>query len=75
MNNNKYKKSAKTTIDLQILALKKLKKTIGSSFNKAVKAIGDCQSKCILVGVGKSGHLANLIASSLETSPSFILCS
>ena len=67
MKQNKYSKSAKTTIDLQISALKKLKKSIGSSFNKAVKAIGDCQSKCILIGVGKSGHLANLIASSLNS--------
>ena len=67
MKQNKYNKSAKTTIDLQISALKKLKKSIGSSFNKAVKAIGDCQSKCILIGVGKSGHLANLIASSLNS--------
>ena len=67
MNNDKYIKSAKTTINLQILALEKLKKSIRSSFNKAVKAIGDCQSKCILVGVGKSGHLANLIASSLNS--------
>ena len=67
MKKDNYNKSAKTSIDLQISALKKLKKSIGSSFNKAVKAIGDCQSKCILVGVGKSGHLANLIASSLNS--------
>jgi len=67
MNKKKYKGSAKNTIDLQILALKNLKKSIGDSFNKAVKMIGDCQSKCILVGVGKSGHLANLIASSLSS--------
>ena len=67
MKQNKYSKSAKTTIDLQISALKKLKKSIGNSFNMAVKAIGDCQSKCILIGVGKSGHLANLIASSLNS--------
>jgi len=67
MSHDKYKKSAKTTIDLQILALRKLKKSIGDSFDKAVKAIGDCQSKCILVGVGKSGHLASLIASSLSS--------
>tara|TARA_B100001105_G_scaffold52451_1_gene39691 strand:- start:355 stop:1329 length:975 start_codon:yes stop_codon:yes gene_type:complete len=67
MKQNKYSKSAKTTIDLQISALKKLKKSIGNSFNRAVKAIGDCQSKCILIGVGKSGHLAKLIASSLNS--------
>ena len=67
MKKDNYNKSAKSSIDLQISALKKLKKSIGSSFNKAVKAIGDCQSKCILIGVGKSGHLANLIASSLNS--------
>jgi len=67
MKKKNYKKSAKITVELQILALKKLKKTIGNSFNQAVKAIGDCKSKCILVGVGKSGHLASLIASSLNS--------
>ena len=67
MKIDKCKKVAKEVIDIEILALKKLKKSIGSSFYRAVKAIGDCQSKCILVGVGKSGHLANLIASSLSS--------
>jgi len=67
MKKKNYKKTAKKTIDLQISALNKLKKTIGNSFNEAVKIIGDCKSKCILVGVGKSGHLANLIASSLNS--------
>ncbi len=67
MKKNKYKKSAEITINLQILALKKLKKKIGVSFDRAVKTIGDCKSKCILVGVGKSGHLANLIAASLSS--------
>ena len=67
MKINKYKRSAEITINLQILALKKLKKIIGKSFNQAVKAIGDCNSKCILVGVGKSVHLANLIAASLSS--------
>ena len=62
-----YKQTAKRTIGLQISALSKLKKTIGNSFNDAVKIIGYCKSKCILVGVGKSGHLANLIASSLNS--------
>ena len=75
MNKNKYKKSAKNTIDLQILALRKLKKSIGDSFCKAVKAIGGCSSKTILVGVGKSGHVASQIAASLSSvgAPSFAL--
>tara|TARA_B100000131_G_C18070259_1_gene594150 strand:- start:556 stop:1545 length:990 start_codon:yes stop_codon:yes gene_type:complete len=65
--NKNYKKSAKKTIGLQISALNKLKNKVGNSFNEAVKVIGNCKSKCILVGVGKSGHLANLIASSLNS--------
>ena len=75
MKNDKYNKSAKNTIDLQILALRKLKKSIGDSFCKAVKAIGGCSSKTILVGVGKSGHVASQIAASLSSvgAPSFAL--
>ena len=67
MKIDKNIKSAENTIDLQILALRKLKKSIRKSFNQAVKIIGECQSKCILIGVGKSGHLASLIASSLSS--------
>ena len=67
MKIDKYKKTAQDTINLQIIALKKLKISLGRSFYQAVKTIGDCQSKCILVGVGKSGHLASLIAASLNS--------
>ena len=70
-----YKKNAQRTINLQILALQKLKKSIGNSFNQAVKSIGDCTSKIILIGVGKSGHIASQIAASLSSvgAPSFAL--
>ena len=75
MKNKDHKKTALNTIDLQILALKKLKKSIGSSFNQAVKIIGECNSKIILVGVGKSGHVASQISASLSSigAPSFAL--
>ena len=75
MKNINYKKSAQTTINLQIQALKKLKNSIGSSFGQAVKAIGECSSKTILVGVGKSGHVASQVAASLSSvgAPSFAL--
>ena len=58
MKKDKYKKSALNTIDLQIIALRKLKKSIGNSFNQAVKAISDCKSKKIFIGVGKSKKIA-----------------
>jgi len=75
MKNINYKKSAQATINLQILALRKLKSSIGSSFSQAIKTIGDCASKIILVGVGKSGHVASQISASLSSvgAPSFAL--
>ena len=53
MKKKDYKKVAKTVIDLEIKALKKLKKSINNSFNDAVVSIARCQSKIILCGVGK----------------------
>jgi len=64
---------AKEVINLKILALKQLKNYLNSSFNKAVKKISECQSKVIVVGVGKSGLIASKIASTLSSvgTPSF----
>ncbi len=66
---------AKNVIDLEITALKKLKKTINRSFTEATKAIVKCQSKIILCGVGKSFLIASKISSTLSSvgSPSFAL--
>ena len=75
MKQNDYKKIARNVIDLEIQALKKLKKSINGSFNKSVDAIVKCQSKIILCGVGKSGIIATKIAATLSSvgSPSFAL--
>jgi arabinose-5-phosphate isomerase len=66
-------KIAKEVIDLKIHALNKLKKSFDSGFSKAVNVIANCQSKIILVGVGKSGLIAAKIAATLSSvgSPSF----
>jgi arabinose-5-phosphate isomerase len=75
MKKENYRKIAKSVIDLEIEALKKLKNSINNSFNKAVNAIVKCQSKIILCGVGKSGLIASKIAATLSSvgSPSFAL--
>ena len=75
MKKNIYKKIAKNVIDLEIQALKKLKKSINNSFSQAVDAIVKCQSKTILCGVGKSGLIASKIAATLSSvgSPAFAL--
>ena len=75
MKKNIYNKIAKNVIDLEIKALRKLKSSINNSFNDAVDAIVNCQSKIILCGVGKSGLIASKIAATLSSvgSPSYTL--
>ena len=75
MKKKNYLKSAKDVINLEINALKKLKKNLNNSFNLAVEQISKCQSKVVLCGVGKSGLIANKIASTLSSvgTPSFYL--
>ena len=67
------KKIAHQVIDLEIKALKKLKRSISVSFDQAVNAIIKCQSKVILCGVGKSYLIASKIAATLSSvgCPSF----
>jgi len=73
MKRKDYKYIARNVIDLEIKALKNLKKSINNSFNEAVDAIAKCQSKVILCGVGKSGLIAAKISATLSSvgTPSF----
>ena len=75
MKKKNYNKIAKSVIDLEIKALKKLKSSINNSFNEAVEAVAKCQSKIVLCGVGKSGLIAAKIAATLSSvgTPSFSL--
>ena len=75
MNKSSLKNIATEVINLEINALKILKKSINKNFDKAVNTIVNCQSKIILCGVGKSGLIAAKIASTLSSvgSPAFSL--
>ena len=75
MKKKKFIKVAREVIDFEIKALVKLKRSINNSFNLAVQQILKCQSKVILCGVGKSGLIANKIASTFSSvgTPSFYL--
>ena len=75
LKKTKINSIAKKVINLEIEALRLLKKSIDRNFDKAVNAIINCQSKIILCGVGKSGLIAAKIASTMSSvgSPSFSL--
>ena len=70
-----YNNIAKKVIDLQIDALKKVKNSLGKSFNQAIDLLSKCQSKVILCGVGKSGLVASKISATLSSvgTPSFAI--
>ena len=75
MKSKDFKKIAKDVIELEIEALKKLKRSINNSFNKAVNAIVNCQSKIIFCGVGKSSKISAKLSATFSSvgSPSFSL--
>ena len=76
MKNKKVQLIAKNVIQDEIFALKKIKSSIGNSFNKIVKAILNCKNgKIIISGVGKSGIISKKWAATFSSIgiPSFFL--
>ena len=65
---NNYRKIAQSVISLEIDGLKKLHRSIGSSFNKAVELILKAKNaKVIFCGVGKSGQIAQKASSTFSS--------
>jgi len=76
MREKKIKIIAKDVIGHEIDALKKLRSSIGSSFEKVIKTIINCRNgKIIISGVGKSGIIGKKWAATLSSvgTPSFFL--
>lgn len=69
MKANNYQLSALRTLEIESTSLRNLERTILSeSFTQACELLYNCQGKVILMGVGKSGHVARKIASSLAST-------
>ena len=76
MSKNKYKNIAKQVIQNEIEGLKKLKTSIGISFEKIIKTILNCKNgKVIVSGVGKSGIIGKKWAATFSSTgtPSFFM--
>ena len=76
MKDKKIQLIAKNVIQSEIYALKKIKFSIGSSFNQIVKTILNCRNgKIIISGVGKSGIISKKWAATFSSIgiPSFFL--
>lgn len=70
---NKFYLIGKEVVQSEIIALKKLKKSINKDFDKIVGAILKCKGKVVFSGVGKSGIICKKISSTLSSLgiPSF----
>ncbi len=58
----------KKVIEEEIEGLKNLRDSLDSSFAKAVDLLYNCKGKVVLTGIGKSGHIARKIASTLAST-------
>lgn len=63
------------TINLEIESLENLKNYIDQSFIAACELILKCQGRVIIIGMGKSGHIASKIAATLASTgtPAFFV--
>ncbi len=67
--------SAKRTIELEARAVNDLVKRLGEEFILACDIILACEGRVVVVGMGKSGHIANKIAATLASTgtPAFFV--
>src|SRR3979411_2907374 len=73
-----YLEKARRVLDIEILELQRLRDRLDENFSRAVELIKECveaRGKVVVVGVGKSGHIGNKIASTLTStgSPAVVL--
>lgn len=68
MDKSALKKSALRTIELEQSAVNSLLEKIDEGFLTACELILDCDGRVIVMGIGKSGHIANKIAATLAST-------
>ncbi|REC74489.1 D-arabinose 5-phosphate isomerase [Chryseobacterium elymi] len=59
---------AKSTLEIEISELEKLKNRIGEDFARTVEIIHSAKGKLIVVGIGKSAHVGNKIVATLNST-------
>ncbi len=61
-------KSAIEALNTEISGIKLVKKTFDSNFVAAIKELSKVKGRVIITGIGKSGHIANKIASTMSST-------
>ena len=70
-----FKSIGKKVLDIESIAIAKLKDQLNNNFNIACQLCLDCSGKIIVMGIGKSGHIADKLAATLASTgtPSFFV--
>jgi len=70
-----YIKTAKRVLDIESSAIANLKSDLGESFTNACELCFNCTGKIIVMGLGKSGHIADKIAATFASTgtPAFFI--
>jgi arabinose-5-phosphate isomerase len=70
-----FAQSALRTINLEQTAIADLAERIDDAFEQACQLMLDCSARVVLLGMGKSGHIANKIAATLASTgtPAFFV--
>lgn len=63
-----YINIAKRVLDIESSAISELKSNLGKSFTDACELCFNCKGKIIVMGLGKSGHIADKIAATFAST-------
>ena len=68
-------RSAREVLDIEANAISALKERLDAAFVRAVEIILNCRGRVVVCGIGKSGHIARKIASTLASTgtPAFFV--
>jgi arabinose-5-phosphate isomerase len=68
MKKNSIISYGKKVISTELIGIRKLSKTIDKNFDRAVKTLAKVKGRVIITGVGKSGHIASKISSTMSST-------
>ena len=75
MNDDALRKMGLAVIDAETRAVETLRDRLDDDFVRACRDMLECKGRIIVIGMGKSGHIGNKIASTLAStgSPAFFV--
>ena len=68
MRKNSIIANGRLVIETELKGINKLNETINKNFEKAVKSLAQVRGRVIITGVGKSGHIASKISSTMSST-------